>query len=157
MRSLFIFIISCLILIIINPVFSFASLNQNSLANFALNEKNQETQNPSQILKIPTTFKEVETIGKKFLANFFLVFKKILLEGLDILKKTLSWLKNIWNSFIFPYLEKFYNQTRTSFKKEIDKRKPKIKKEIDKDKKEIKENIPKILKLIWKKGEEFIK
>lgn len=107
---------------------------------------------------VSQNMKEVEIkITKEILINFWNNFKE---KVIYLFKKLGNFLKKIWNSYIFPKLNSFWQKNINLFKKEIERRKSYIKEESEKEKKEIKEEIkieiPKI-KNIWEKIKELIK
>ena len=71
--------------------------------------------------------------------------------------EVISWLKNIWNSYIYPFLHKIWQKIDSLFGKEIEQRKPIIKEEFKKEAEEMKQEVPLVTKSLWEKLKGFFK
>ena len=71
--------------------------------------------------------------------------------------EVISWLKNIWNSYIYPFLHKIWQKIDSLFGKEIEERKPIIKEEFKKETQEMKQEVPLVTKSLWEKLKGFFK
>jgi len=71
--------------------------------------------------------------------------------------EVLSWLKNIWKSYFYPFLHKIWQKIDSLFGKEIEQRKPIIKEEFKKETEEMKKEVPLVTKSLWEKLKEFFK
>ena len=112
-------------------------------------------------VKLPGTLEEIKAAGLKALNFLPEVLKEIWQGVLEFCLKVWSWFLNIWNSYIFPFLDNLWHKIQSSFGKEIKERKPVIEEEFQKEKKEMKEEIkielPKTAKSLWEKFKELIK
>jgi len=98
----------------------------------------------------PKTLEEARTIGERILFVFPEVLKKIWQEALGIFRQIFNWFKNIWDSYIYPWL-------RGLLIKEVEKRKPEVQKKFEEEKKEMKQEIPVVAKSLWQRFIELIK
>ena len=98
----------------------------------------------------PKTLEEARTIGEQLLFGFPEVLKKIWQEALGIFRQIFNWFKNIWDSYIYPWL-------RGLLIKEVEKRKPEVQKKFEEEKKEMKQEIPVVAKSLWQRFIELIK
>jgi len=98
----------------------------------------------------PKTLEEARTIGEQLLFGFPEVLKKIWQEALGIFRQIFNWFKNIWDSYIYPWL-------RGLLIKEVEKRKPEVQKKFEEEKKEMKQEIPVVTKSLWQRFMELIK
>jgi predicted histidine transporter YuiF (NhaC family) len=113
--------------------------------------------------KIPETIEEAKEVGEKVAKEtkeklpgiFERIWKE---EILPIFKKIGNWLKNIWNSYIFPKIKAIFQKILSFFGKEIKKRKPQIKEEFEKEKEkeEMKKEIKKTKESLWQRFREII-
>ena len=71
--------------------------------------------------------------------------------------EVIYWLKNIWNSYIYPFLHKIWQKIDSIFGKEIKQREPVIKEEFKKETQEMKQEIPLVTKSLWEKLKGFFK
>ncbi len=120
-------------------------------------------QGENQILKPPATLNEIlETLKREGLStlDFLLkIVKRIWEEFLAFSWLMMNWLKNFWDSYIYPF---FYNIWQKTVAKEINERKLIIREGFEEEKKEIKEELKKIIpqksvKTIWGWFKELIK
>ena len=98
----------------------------------------------------PQTIEELKLTGLKAVKFFPETIKKV---GGEVI----YWLKNIWNSYIYPFLHKIWQKIDSIFGKEIKQREPVIKEEFKKETQEMKQDIPQIGKSLWQKLKEFFK
>lgn len=113
----------------------------------------------------PTTLpggpSEAKTMGEKGLKAFPEALREAWQEAWEIWQKMADWAKNIWNSYIWPKIEWFWQKILAFFGKEVEKRKPIIEEEFQKEKKEIKEKVkeelPKVGESLWERLKELIK
>jgi len=103
-----------------------------------------------KIPEAPKTLEEARTIGEQLLFGFPEVLKKIWQEALGIFRQIFNWFKNIWDSYIYPWL-------RGLLIKEVEKRKPEVQKKFEEEKKEMKQEIPVVTKSLWQRFMELIK
>ena len=103
-----------------------------------------------KIPEAPKTLEEARTIGEQLLFGFPEVLKKIWQEALGIFRQIFNWFKNIWDSYIYPWL-------RGLLIKEVEKRKPEVQKKFEEEKKEMKQEIPVVAKSLWQRFIELIK
>lgn len=73
------------------------------------------------------------------------------------LKGTGNWLKNLWSSYILPFLDNIWQKIKIFLDREVEQRKPEVKEEFEKEKQEMKEEIPKTSKSFWGRFKELIK
>ena len=109
-------------------------------------------------IKLPGNLEEIKDAGLKAL-GFIPEFLKRIWDGFSgFCLKVWNFLKNIWNSYIFPFFDNLWQKT---LGKEIRERKPVIEEEFKKEKKEMKEEIkaglPNTLKSLWERFKELIK
>ena len=69
----------------------------------------------------------------------------------------ISWLKGIWNSYIYPFLHKIWLKIEAIFGKEIEDRTPVVKEEFKKETQEMKQDLPQLIKSAWEKVKDFFK
>ena len=100
--------------------------------------------------EIPQTIEEAQVVGKKVLEGLPGVFK-------EALGGMLNWLKDLWESYFFPFLRKIWQITINFLRKEVEERKPDIQEEFKKEKQELKEELPEATKSLWQKFKELIK
>lgn len=116
----------------------------------------------AQEIKASETFKELKGIGERFVKKILEDSPQILKEAwqkevLPIWKTIWDWIKNIWNSYLGPKFDPFWQKIKTIFKIEIEKRKPIIEEEFKKEKEEMKEEFPQVQKSLWERFKELIK
>ncbi|PIP24837.1 MAG: hypothetical protein COX34_02055, partial [Candidatus Nealsonbacteria bacterium CG23_combo_of_CG06-09_8_20_14_all_36_12] len=85
-------------------------------------------------VKMPESIKEAKEMGKGFLGGLPNIFKEIWQEGSRIGIWMYQKALNIWDTYIFPWLDKYVLQ-------KIEKRKPLIEEEFQKEKTEMKKEI----------------
>lgn len=76
---------------------------------------------------------------------------------IKVLKDVFSWLKNIWNRYLYPFFHGIWLKIESIFGKEVDERAPTIKEEFQKETQEIKEEAPSLFKSLWEKIKNFFK
>jgi len=111
----------------------------------------------AQKVNLPDKTEEVEGIILKIAKAILEFLKKVWQNLLNFLFRFWSFIKDVWQNYIFPFLEKIWQKV---IKKEIEERKPIIKEELKKEKQEIKEEIKTKLptgKSLWEKFKELIK
>lgn len=108
-------------------------------------------------LETPKTLEEAKTLGIRILSGFPKALEKPLQEALAVWGKTLNWFKNLWYSYILPWLQNVWQKIDSFLGKEVEKRKPGIKEEFEKEKQEMKEDIPKVGKSLWQRFKELLK
>jgi len=130
-------IIILLIIILIAPSFSFA----------------QE----DQLLEKSESLEEFKKSDKKFLEFFPKAIKGAWQEALKVWRKIADWIKNIWDSYIFPWIQGVWQKISDFFKKEVWERK--LITEIEEEFKvvEEKEKTPEEEKNLWEKFWERLK
>lgn len=105
------------------------------------------------VIEAPKNLKEAKKMGKTFIKSLPKIFKEIWQEGSRVAILMYQKARDIWNTYIFPWLDKFVLE-------KIKKRKPLIEEEFKKEKtemgKEIKTEIPQIRKSLWQKLKELI-
>jgi len=109
-------------------------------------------------VKLPGTLEEMKDAGLKAL-GFIPEFLKGIWDGFSgFCLNVWNFLKNIWDSYIFPFFDNLWQKT---LGKEIKERKPVIKEEFQKEKQEMKEEIkaglPSTLKSLWERFKKLIK
>jgi len=112
------------------------------LPNLCLGETSGTAGPPQSFSDVKAGFKVFEFIPQ--------TLKKIWQEGT-------TWLKNIWNSYIYPFLHKIWQKIDSIFGKEIKQREPVIKEEFKKETEEMKKEVPLVTKSLWEKFKELIK
>jgi hypothetical protein len=111
----------------------------------------------SSSISPPGTLEELKAAGQRALNALPDFFKGIWQGFLGFCSKVWNFFKNIWDSYIFPFLDNLWHKT---IGKEIEKRKPVIKEEFQKEKEEAKEEIKANLptaKSLWERFKELIK
>jgi hypothetical protein len=98
----------------------------------------------------PQNFGEIKTMGLNALKFIPQTLAKIWQEGI-------TWLKKIWQSYIYPFLHKIWQKIDSLFGKEIEERKPIIKEELKKETEEMKKEVPLVTKSLWEKLKGFFK
>lgn len=87
---------------------------------------------------LPETPEEIKMVGPKILKSLPYSLKEFLKgiwQGiLEFCQMAWGWLKIIWNSYIFPFLDNIWQKIKTPFEKEIKERKTIIKEEFKKRK-----------------------
>jgi len=105
-------------------------------------------------VKMPESIKEAKEMGKGFLGGLPNIFKEIWQEGSRIGIRMYQKALNIWDTYIFPWLDKYVLQ-------KIEKRKPLIEEEFQKEKtemkKEIKQEVPRVGKSLWEKLKDLVR
>ncbi len=105
-------------------------------------------------VKLPGTFEEIKDAGLKAL-GFIPELLKGIWDGFSgFCLKVWNFFKNIWNSYIFPFLDNLWRKT---IGKEIKERKPVIEEEFQKEKQEMKKELPAVGKSLWERFKELIK
>lgn len=122
--------------------FYFFGLIFNNFTNVVFGQENNLLSPPKEF----KNFFDFTYLKNKIINFFYRIFEKIF-----------SWLKKIWNSYIFPFFHKTWEKTSFVFEKEIEKRKPQIKEELKEETKEFKKEIPSIFKNFWQKLKNFLK
>jgi hypothetical protein len=106
------------------------------------------------VIEAPETFEEAKEMGKGFLGGLPNIFKEIWQKGSHIAIWMYQKALNIWNSYIFPWLDKYLLQ-------KIEKRKPLIEEEFKKEKTEMKEEmkteVPRVGKSLWEKLKDLVR
>lgn len=78
-------------------------------------------------------------------------------QGIPEETKTIwEWIKDIWYSYIYPWLQNIWQKISTFLGKQVEKKKFEIQEEWEKEKQEMKEEIPKASKTIWQRFKELI-
>jgi len=105
------------------------------LPNFSfIQAANQQVTQPP---KIPENWDEILTIVQKALNIFPTVIKGAWQEALTIWRKMANFFKDLWNSYIWPKIEKIWIKILSIFGKEVEMRKEKLPGELEKEKKEL--------------------
>jgi len=76
---------------------------------------------------------------------------------LEFWQKMIDWFKNLWYSYVLPWLQNIWQKIDSFLEKEVEKRKPEIKEEFEKEKQEMKEDIPEVSKSLWQRLKELIR
>ncbi len=131
----------------------FLAISTAILASFSL----VRAQNEPAVRLLASTG-GMEDIGLKAL-KFIPEFLKSIWRGVvDFCRSVFNDLKNIWNSYVFPFFDNLWQKT---LGKEIKERKPVIKEEFQKEKQEMQEEIKAGLqgkfKSLWERFKELIK
>lgn len=71
--------------------------------------------------KLPENLKDSKNIGQKILDSILGSLKKGWEETVKIWKNMWEWFKNIWNSYIFPFLKFIWQKILSFFLKSINK------------------------------------
>lgn len=111
-------------------------------------------QGDNQVFGPPQTLEGLKTLGPRALKFLLETLKGIGQEFLGFLQKIGNWLKNIWNSYLYPF---FYNIWQKTLGKEIKERKLLIEEEFKKEKEEMKREIPGVGKSLWERFKELIR
>jgi len=105
-------------------------------------------------IEAPKTLEEAKSLGERFLEGLPEVIK-------TAFKETFEWLKNLWTSYIFPFLRYIWQKVAFFLRQEVEKRKPEIQEEFEKEKQELKEElkeeVPKVSKTLWQRFKDLIK
>jgi len=75
-----------------------------------------------QLLEKSESLEKLKESGKKFLEFFPKAIKRAWQEALKVWRKMADWIKNIWDSYIFPWLQSIW-QKISDFFSQIGKRK----------------------------------
>lgn len=114
-------------------------------------------QTTEKVPEAPKTLKEAETIGKDILKGFPQALKKPWQEALVIGGKMADWFKkNLWDSYIYPWLQNIWSKISSFLGKEVEKRKPEIQEEFEKEKQEMREEVFMGTKTLWQRFKELI-
>jgi len=117
----------------------------------------------TQPIQPPETLEAAKEVGEKAIEvgreEMPGILEKIWKEEvLPIWQKMYSWFKrNIWDSWIGPWLQNIWQKIENILGKEVEKRKPQIKEEFQKEKEEMKKEVPKVTKSLWERFKELIK
>lgn len=98
----------------------------------------------------PYTFGEIKT-------SMVNAFKSVLKFLRNVLEQILVWIKNIWNSYVYPFLHRIWQKIDSIFGREIKERTPVIKEEFKKETQEIKQEVPSVAKSFWQKLKDFFR
>lgn len=105
----------------------------------------------------PKTLEEAETLGERILIGFPQALIKPWQQALSVWGNMFNWFKNLYQSYISPWLQAIWYKILSLLGKEVEKRKPEIQEEFEKEKQEMKEDIPKVSKSLWERFKELIK
>lgn len=192
-RNLVLFLIILGIILPTHSIYSGSALSNAEVPSFSLALPNFWTQPKAQIItmsknlggfaqvspevKLPGTLEEIKDVGLKAL-GFIPELLKGIWDGFSgFCLKVWNFLKNVWDSYIYPF---FYNLWQKTLGKEIKERTPVIKEEYKKEKEEmgeegsalffhlvpingnslkeeIKTELPGTLKSLWEKFKKLIK
>lgn len=94
----------------------------------------------------PETTEELKEFGRKFLEALPQALKAAWGAAVDVWQRIWGWFKNLWNSYIFPWLKSIWQKIWSVSKKEFEKRKPILGIE-----EEPEEEIPEEKENLWKK------
>lgn len=116
----------------------------------------------TQIVKLPENFEELKemglfflkTIKEKLLSNIEKIWKE---EVIPVWQKMYEWSKNIWEKYIWPWLENIWYRILSIFMKEAEMRKPIFEEEFQKEKEELKEELPQVQKSLWERFRELLR
>ena len=110
--------------------------------------------------KMPETWDEILAIGKKILIFFPQTLKTVWQEAVAIWQKMAGWFINLWNSYLWPKIEWFWQKITAFFSEETEKRKEMVQEELEKEKQEakqeLKEETAKAGKSLWQKLKDII-
>lgn len=109
-------------------------------------------------IKLPGNFGEIKDAGLRALGSLPELLRGVWDGFSGFCLNIWNFFKNIWNSYIFPYVANLWQQT---LGKAIKERTPIIKEEYKKEKEQVKEEIkiklPPTLKSFWERFKELIK
>ena len=97
----------------------------------------------------PESLEEARSLGERFLEGLPDVVKTALREMFD-------WLKNLWNSYVFPFLGYLREKVSIFLEEEVEKKRPEVEKEFEKEKEELRDEFPKVSKSLWERFRELI-
>ena len=104
--------------------------------------------------QIPQTLDEAQIRGKSVLNTLPGVLSRLWQELRGYFFQFVNWLIKIWENYIYPPIQDFWNR-------EVESRKPEIEQELQKEKQEmvqdIKTEMPKIGKTVWDRFMELIR
>jgi hypothetical protein len=110
-----------------------------------------DSDQPSNIVGPPPTMEGVKQLGLQALGFFPGIAK-------DLLIQVFNWGKNVWETYIYPFLQKIWQKIYSLFKPEIERRTPIIKEELPQKtgevKQELETGIPQTaqyIKSLWEK------
>lgn len=127
------------------------------LANLAFGGPNVSFAKEDKTLEAPESMAELKDIGKKFLESFPKALGAAWQATIDIWREIANFIKNLWNSYIFPWFQNIWQKICSFFRKEIGKRRVviEIKEEFKEEEKE--EEISKDERNLWEKFWEKLK
>ncbi len=104
--------------------------------------------------QVPQTLDEAQIRGKSVLNTLPGVLSRLWQELRGYFFQFVNWLIKIWENYIYPPIQDFWNR-------EVESRKPEIEQELQKEKQEmvqdIKTEVPKIGKTVWDRFMELIR
>jgi gas vesicle protein len=107
----------------------------------------QESSPPAQA---PETLEEAKSKGEEVVRGLPDVI-------INAFKGMGNWLKNLWSSYILPFLNNVWQKIKVFLGREVEERKPEVKEEFEKEKQEMKEEIPGVSKSLWERLKDLIK
>lgn len=108
-------------------------------------------------VELPGTWQEIKETAMKALSFIPELLKGIWNGLMDFCQHVFNDLKNIWNSYVFPFLKNLWEKT---IGKEFSERKPVIEEEFQKETQEVKEEIKTNLpnaKSFWERFKDLLK